>query len=807
MSIKKNRELMNEQIKRLRGELKESVNEKYDGPMTIKVPADEKLKIGSIIRAEDEQGKSILAKVVKYSGKGKRGTNHYIVEPVKGAAKTWKQLYGESVNEAKLNESSDEALTDKEQEMVRKALERATGVRVDSETTQTRYDAGTSDFLFAGGDEMMLYIGFGDDDGYYVSIDTYDDQIAFESTTDFKSALKAAVKMAKKHKKRLTTEYKSVNESTMDDAIELLKEFKSQAYFNGNMKIGQVYSNPYARSFVNEKGEEIQRESGLNLEQKQAFLEAVKSYKRYSESIYRNRDLKEVYQSIKNVVEVAQKMTIDETQDWFDGVTVGRHMKRMNESFKVFEKTLKEVSTLQQRLESAYDEIGEVLGKYYEINELEEGNEFGAARAKAIASGEDSFEVDGKTYKVTGVDKEDKENAKKFVGESTNESTKLTDILKKKVKSVNEAVSSSKIKASLDKKIDWANIADDEIKLYPNPIRIEPDKFDAQLKKYSKAFKNPLIYLYGTTANKYNTTALFAVVSRLKSTTKIIFMSDKYAKAYGKGSLKDSDIKGVLKMNSLIASNAELKESVNEGWDVKDGNFRFVSKDGSVTVSYKGKKIAGGDFDRGADAYFVYSDKKSIAKILDTGISLVPRGGSFDDKEEVLKYYKKLFRESVNESNELKKLEDAIKMFQDKIKKQGMVTNARDEEHLARLKKMYNKMGGKLESTNESTKLTDLLKIKVESVNEAKDTYFDSATEAVNYARKMIEKRGFEIDEDDWQSQIGLGGRHGRIRPGTEKNTDATIGLLKNGKPQRKALQISLYGMPSGKYELTYYVN
>jgi len=154
-----------------------------------------------------------------------------------------------------------------------------------------------------------------------------------------------------------------------------------------------------------------------------------------------------------------------------------------------------------------------------------------------------------------------------------------------------------------------------------------------------------------------------------------------------------------------------------------------------------------------------------------------------------------------------KKLEDAIKMFQDKIKKQGMVTNARDEEHLARLKKMYNKMGGKLESTNESTKLTDLLKIKVESVNEAKDTYFDSATEAVNYARKMIEKRGFEIDEDDWQSQIGLGGRHGRIRPGTEKNTDATIGLLKNGKPQRKALQISLYGMPSGKYELTYYVN
>tara|TARA_R110001592_G_scaffold87117_5_gene257302 strand:- start:25338 stop:26546 length:1209 start_codon:yes stop_codon:yes gene_type:complete len=402
----------------------------------------------------------------------------------------------------------------------------------------------------------------------------------------------------------------------MKKLTELLKEFKSQAYFNGNMKIGQVYSNPYARSFVNEKGEEMQRESELNIEQKQAFLEAVKSYKRYSESIYRNRDLKEVYQSIKNVVEVAQKMTIDETQDWFDGVTVGRHMKRMNESFKVFEKTLKEVSTLQQRLESAYDEIGEVLGKYYEINELEEGNEFGAARAKAIAAGEDSFEVDGKTYKVTGVDKEDKENAKKFVGESVNESTKLTDILKKRIKSVNEA----------------------EIK--------------------------------------------------------------------------------VTNMDKVRAREITKKYALRGGYK----------------IPYKvAKRVVGG-----------HGDLSKVKRTLIHGYGL-----SEDDFLE-----------------------------------------------LANLKPGVHKH------------IYDLFQQKMnESVNEAKDTYFDSATEAVNYARKMIEKRGFEIDEDDWQSQIGLGGRHGRIRPGTEKNTDATIGLLKNGKPQRKALQISLYGMPSGKYELTYYVN
>jgi tetratricopeptide (TPR) repeat protein len=60
--------------------------------------------------------------------------------------------------------------------------------------------------------------------------------------------------------------------------------------------------------------------------------------------------------------------------------------------------------------------------------------------------------------------------------------------------------------------------------------------------------------------------------------------------------------------------------------------------------------------------------------------------------------------ESINEAGmELKKLEDAIKFFKKKIEKQGRVTNARDEEHLERLMKVYNDMGGrKIKENNES---------------------------------------------------------------------------------------------------------
>jgi hypothetical protein len=94
-----------------------------------------------------------------------------------------------------------------------------------------------------------------------------------------------------------------------------------------------------------------------------------------------------------------------------------------------------------------------------------------------------------------------------------------------------------------------------------------------------------------------------------------------------------------------------------------------------------------------------------------------------------------------------------------------------------------------------------------ESVNESKGTYFRAAYEAAEYARSMAEKKGYEIDEDDWQTQIGFGGKHNRLRPGIGKTHSFTVGLTKNGKPQRKALNISLYGMESGNYELTTYIN
>jgi hypothetical protein len=91
-------------------------------------------------------------------------------------------------------------------------------------------------------------------------------------------------------------------------------------------------------------------------------------------------------------------------------------MNEVASSVKLFEKTARELSSLQQRLESVYEDMGHKLGKYYEISE---GNAFGAERAKAIAGDDDEFTVDGKKFPVKSVDKEDEENAEEFT-ESVN---------------------------------------------------------------------------------------------------------------------------------------------------------------------------------------------------------------------------------------------------------------------------------------------------------------------------------------------------------------------------------------------------
>lgn len=83
--------------------------------------------------------------------------------------------------------------------------------------------------------------------------------------------------------------------------------------------------------------------------------------------------------------------------------------------------------------------------------------------------------------------------------------------------------------------------------------------------------------------------------------------------------------------------------------------------------------------------------------------------------------------------------------------------------------------------------------------------YHPTFSSAVQYARKVAEDRGYEIDQDDWWLQVNTG----QGRPKEGNTTRMTIGLIKDGKPQRKALHIQVYNMGNNinnNYELNYYI-
>jgi len=98
---------------------------------------------------------------------------------------------------------------------------------------------------------------------------------------------------------------------------------------------------------------------------------------------------------------------------------------------------------------------------------------------------------------------------------------------------------------------------------------------------------------------------------------------------------------------------------------------------------------------------------------------------------------------------------------------------------------------------------SQVISFKKEELTEAKyDLYHKTYSAAVQHAAAQAEKRGYEIDQGSWDSQI----THGDRKPSTGKTVSKKIELTKGGKPQKKKLQIQVHAMSSGKYELNMYI-
>lgn len=98
--------------------------------------------------------------------------------------------------------------------------------------------------------------------------------------------------------------------------------------------------------------------------------------------------------------------------------------------------------------------------------------------------------------------------------------------------------------------------------------------------------------------------------------------------------------------------------------------------------------------------------------------------------------------------------------------------------------------------------------IKLKKLIEAKEpynVYHNTYSSAVQAAEKYAISKGYEIDYDDWATQVAFGPK----RPSDGKTNRMTVNLIKNGKVQKKALSIQVYnrGVSGNTYELNAYIN
>jgi len=100
--------------------------------------------------------------------------------------------------------------------------------------------------------------------------------------------------------------------------------------------------------------------------------EALKNYNKLGETLYQQQSLKETAKSLSSIAEMAASHTLQETEDWFDKVTVSRNMKELTNHSKAFSKIAEEASSVQQRLAGLYEDMGMILNRYYDIPEGEE---------------------------------------------------------------------------------------------------------------------------------------------------------------------------------------------------------------------------------------------------------------------------------------------------------------------------------------------------------------------------------------------------------------------------------------------------
>ena len=259
----------------------------------------------------------------------------------------------------------------------------------------------------------------------------------------------------------------------------------------------------------------------LSPQVKKHFLEIISTYNKYQEMMDRKSDIAEIAEVLGGITEAAKTLLLGESDDWFDKVTIKRNMSELDKLGKEFDKCATEANSLDQRLNGLYEDMGNILSRYYKMGEITEDQmkkrlgiresitEAGEDVNKAVIPGDikiklqrvldildgkkltypQKLQVMGRVLDSLGIDKKELNKV------TTKLRTKLESVEKKKLKEVKELTESEMKIYQLGEKVE---------KLMEKNCPTDPEKWSASKSAAKSKFDvYPSAYANGWASKNY----------------------------------------------------------------------------------------------------------------------------------------------------------------------------------------------------------------------------------------------------------------------------------------------------------------
>jgi hypothetical protein len=105
----------------------------------------------------------------------------------------------------------------------------------------------------------------------------------------------------------------------------------------------------------------------MSSEQKKKLMELSAMYENFGECLKNEEALMNAAKGITELCELAETYALNECGEWFQQEIVKKDMQNLKKRVSEFQKIVKETYARMQQAGVAYQDIGHVLGRYYDL--------------------------------------------------------------------------------------------------------------------------------------------------------------------------------------------------------------------------------------------------------------------------------------------------------------------------------------------------------------------------------------------------------------------------------------------------------